>query len=89
MLNRIGTYLTQLDKNISFFFQNRVLEKPVPYQDKNQTILKDILKDAEAESALKGVARMDVEIHRAIKFLQISTDLRQLQRRADVCFLLF
>ncbi|CAF1294902.1 unnamed protein product [Adineta ricciae] len=64
--------------------QNKVLEKPVPYQDKNQTVLKDILKDAEAESAFKGVARMDVEIHRAIKFLQISTDLRQLQKRADI-----
>jgi len=32
---------------------------------------------------------MDVEIHRAIKFLQISTDLRQLQRRADVRFSFF
>jgi len=27
---------------------------------------------------------MDVEIHRGIKFLQISTDLRQLQKRGDV-----
>jgi hypothetical protein len=30
---------------------------------------------------------MDVEINRAIKFLRISTDLRQLQKRADVRFL--
>jgi len=29
---------------------------------------------------------MDVEINRAIKFLQISTDLRQLQKRAEVKF---
>ncbi len=50
-------------------------------------MLKNILKDAESESALKAVERMDVEIHRAIKFLQVSTDLRQLQKRADVCFL--
>ncbi|CAF3923286.1 unnamed protein product [Rotaria sp. Silwood2] len=64
--------------------QNDLLQKPVPYEDKNQTLLKNTLKDAEAESALKGVARMDVEIHRATKFLQISTDLRQLQRRADL-----
>jgi hypothetical protein len=45
------------------------------------------LKDTESQSALKAVARMDVEIQRAIKFLQISTDLRQLQKRADVRFL--
>ncbi|CAF3780229.1 unnamed protein product [Rotaria sordida] len=64
--------------------QNALLQKPVVYEDKNQTLLKNILKEAEAESALKGLARMDVEIHRAIKFLQISTDLRQLQKRADV-----
>ncbi|CAF3829504.1 unnamed protein product [Rotaria magnacalcarata] len=63
--------------------QNALLQKPVPYQDKNQTLVKAALKEAEAESALKGIARMDVEIHRAIKFLQISTDLRQLQKRAD------
>lgn len=54
------------------------------YQDSNQTLLKNALRDAELESELKGVARMDVEIQRAIKFLQISTDLRQLQKRADV-----
>ena len=65
-----------------------MLEKPALYQDNNQTLLKNTLKDAEAESALKAVARMDVEIQRAIKFLQISTDLRQLQKRADVCFIL-
>ncbi|CAF4545963.1 unnamed protein product [Rotaria sp. Silwood1] len=64
--------------------QNDLLQKPVVYEDKNQTLLKNALKEAEAESALKGIARMDVEIHRATKFLQISTDLRQLQKRADL-----
>jgi hypothetical protein len=49
-------------------------------------VLKNALKNAEAESALQGVTRMDVEIKRAIKFLQISTDLRQHQKRADVSF---
>lgn len=47
-------------------------------------ILKSALHDAECESGLNGVARMDVEIKRAVKFLQIANDLRQLQRRADV-----
>jgi hypothetical protein len=70
------------------FLLYSLLEKPVLYQDSNQTLLKKALKDAEAESVLKSVARMDVEIQRATKFLQISTDLRQLQKRADVCFLL-
>jgi hypothetical protein len=65
---------------------NSLLEKPAVYQDNNKILLKDILKDAEYESALKAVDRMDVEIQRAIKFLQISTDLRQLQKRADVYF---
>ncbi|CAF4207748.1 unnamed protein product, partial [Adineta steineri] len=63
--------------------QTNLLEKPVVYQDKNQTFLKTILKEAGAESAYSAVTRMDTEIHRAIKFLQISTDLRQLQKRAD------
>jgi hypothetical protein len=47
-------------------------------------MLKKVLKDANATSILKGVERMEVEIQRAIKFLQISVDLRQLQKRADV-----
>jgi hypothetical protein len=51
--------------------------------------LKDALKDAKLVSVLKGVACMDVEIKRALDFLQISTDLRQLQRPADVRFRLF
>lgn len=66
--------------------KNSLLKTPVVYQDKNQAILKDLLKNAEADMTLKAVNRMDIEIHRAIKFLQISTDLRQLQRRADVSF---
>jgi hypothetical protein len=47
-------------------------------------ILKNALKNAKAESALEGVSLMDVEIKRAIKFLQISNDLRKYQKRADV-----
>ena len=62
---------------------------PVIYDNENQNFLKNILKGAEYDSVLKGVKHMDVEIHRAIKFLQIATDLRQLQRRADVGFCFF
>lgn len=58
--------------------------KPIRYIGKDQDSLKDALSAAENESALKGVKRMDVEIHRAIRFLQIATDLRQLQRKANV-----
>lgn len=54
------------------------------YQENTAVILKGALRDAESESGLQGVARMEVEIKRAVKFLQISNDLRQLQRRADV-----
>ena len=71
----------------NFSRKNSLLQKSVPYQDKNQTLVKAALKEAEADSALKGINRMDVEIHRAIKFLQISADLRQLQKRADVSLL--
>lgn len=46
--------------------------------------MKKTLKDADDESTLRGVSRMDVEIQRATKFLQISTDLRQLQKRPEV-----
>lgn len=63
---------------------NSLLNTPAAYQDNNKNLLKNILKEAESDSVLKGIARMDVEIHRAIKFLQVSTDLRQLQKRADV-----
>lgn len=61
-----------------------LLERPAVYQDNNQTLLKNALKDSELEAELRAVARMDLEIQRALKFLQISTDLRQLQKRADV-----
>jgi hypothetical protein len=47
-------------------------------------MLKNALKDAANESALQGVSRMDMEIQRAIKFLQIAADLRQYQKRAGV-----
>jgi len=70
-------------------FFNSILQKPAIYHEKTQEILKTALKDAEAQSALEGVARMDVEIKRAIKFLQISTDLRQYQKRPDVSSNLF
>ena len=65
-------------------FHFSLLEKPVIYEEKTSVILKSALRDAEYESGLQGVARMEVEIKRAVKFLQISNDLRQLQRRADV-----
>ncbi|CAF2488414.1 unnamed protein product [Rotaria sp. Silwood2] len=63
--------------------QNNLLEKPATYNEKTQDLLKNALQEAAAESALQGVMRMDVEIKRAIKFLQISTDLRQYQKRTD------
>lgn len=61
-----------------------LLEKPAIYHEKTAVVLKGALHDAGCESGLQGVARMEVEIKRAIKFLQIANDLRQLQRRADV-----
>lgn len=70
-------------------FFNSILQKPVIYHETTQERLKNALKDAKAESALEGVLRMDVEIKRAIKFLQISSDLRQYQKRAHVSSNLF
>ncbi|CAF1389296.1 unnamed protein product [Adineta ricciae] len=64
--------------------QNSFLQKTPSYGDKTQVILKNALKNTNAESALEGVVRMDTEIKRAIKFLQISTDLRQHQKRAEI-----
>ena len=61
-----------------------LLERPAAYQDNNQILFKNALKDSDLEPELKAVARMDLEIQRALKFLQISTDLRQLQKRPDV-----
>jgi protein-arginine kinase len=72
---------------IQHFDLNSLLQKPAIYDEKTQVILKEALKNAGAESALQGVARMDVEIQRAVKFLQISTDLRQYQKRAEVSFI--
>ncbi|CAF4581909.1 unnamed protein product, partial [Rotaria socialis] len=63
--------------------QQNFLKKSVEYNDKTENVLKNALQNAEAESALQGVMRLDVEIKRAIKFLQISTDLRQHQKRAN------
>ncbi|CAF3336880.1 unnamed protein product [Rotaria sp. Silwood1] len=63
--------------------QNNLLQKPAVYNEKTQSLLKNALQEAAAESTLQGVMRMDVEIKRAIKFLQISTDLRQYQKRAN------
>lgn len=51
--------------------------------------MKNLLNEDDYAFILKGVNRMDVEINRAIKFLQIATDLRLLQKRADVRFFLF
>lgn len=62
----------------------RVLEKPVLYREQTATVLEIALRDAKDTSALEGVALMKVEIKRAMKFLQISTDLRQHQKRAEV-----
>jgi len=72
---------------IQHFDLNSLLQKPAIYDEKTQVILKEALKNAGAESALQGVARMDVEINRAVKFLQISTDLRQYQKLAEVSFI--
>ncbi len=74
---------------IFILISNSLLQRPAVYHEKTQVILKSALKDAEDESALQGVSRMDVEIKRAIKFLQISTDLRQYQKRADVSVSIF
>ncbi len=70
-----------------FYFNfNSLLKRPPIYHEQTQVQLKNALKDAAVESALQGVTRMDVEIKRAIKFLQISIDLRQYQKRAGVSF---
>ena len=69
---------------IQFINFDSLLQKPAVYNEKTQELLKNALKNAKADSALQGVTRMDVEIKRAVKFLQISTDLRQYQKRADV-----
>ncbi|CAF1439450.1 unnamed protein product [Rotaria magnacalcarata] len=63
--------------------QQNFLKKSVKYNDKTENVLKNALQNAEAESALQGVMRLDVEIKRAIKFLQISSNLRQRQKRAN------
>ncbi|CAF0922263.1 unnamed protein product [Rotaria sordida] len=63
--------------------QNNLLQKPPIYDEKTENLLKNALQNAEVESALQGVMRMDVEIKRAIKFLQISTDIRRHQKRTN------
>ncbi|UJR25800.1 hypothetical protein I4U23_007150 [Adineta vaga] len=62
--------------------KNSFLQKIPNYYENNEVTLKNALSDAKAKSALEGVSRMDVEIKRAIKFLQISTDLRRYQKQA-------
>ncbi|UJR23110.1 hypothetical protein I4U23_026131 [Adineta vaga] len=71
--------LTPYWQNLLKDERNKALERPVTGDENNETLSKE----DEVESALKGIGRMDVEIQRAIKFLQISTDLRKLQKRAD------
>lgn len=66
-----------------FNFQ-RFLQTPPKYQDDIRTLLRKTLKEANDQSTLKGVSRIDVEIKRGVKFLQISADLRQLQKRQEV-----
>ena len=69
---------------IYYFNLNSFFNKSDIYREKTQYLIKNALKDAEAESALQGVMRMEVEIQRATKFLQISTDLRRYQHRVNV-----
>ena len=64
--------------------RNRFLQDSPKYQDNIKDLLKKSLEKMEAKSVLEAVTKMDTEIMRAVKFLQISTDLRSLQTRADV-----
>ena len=75
-----------IDTILLFDFQ-RFLQTPPKYQDNIRTLLRKTLKEANDESTLKGVSRIDVEIKRGVKFLQISADLRQLQKRQEVKFI--
>jgi hypothetical protein len=65
---------------------NRLLKRPPVYHKETAEVLKTALHEAKCESGIEGVALMDVEINRAIKFLQISNDIRQHQRRVGVSF---
>ncbi|CAF3863314.1 unnamed protein product, partial [Adineta steineri] len=69
-------------KKLSIDEQNTLLQKTPVYNETTQIVLKNVLKNAKAELVLKGVSHMDVEIKRAVKFLQISTDLRHHQKLA-------
>ena len=54
------------------------------YNETTQALLKRALKEAGAQSALEGIDLIEVEIHRAVKFLQISTDIRRYQKNSAV-----
>jgi len=73
-----------MNRCFCFSKKNSLLENVPVYKDQNETILKSALKNSEDDGVFKGVKRMDLELQRARKFLQISTNLRQLQIRADV-----
>jgi hypothetical protein len=89
MVNRISSYRFESISKFILLGFHRLLEKPPIFNGETETLLKNALKNAESESALQGVSRMEVEIKRGIKFLQISTDLRQYQRRAQVNLIFF
>lgn len=54
------------------------------YNEKTAQVLRQALRDAEDDSAVEAVNRMDTEIRRAEKFRQIAADLRRHQKRSQV-----
>jgi hypothetical protein len=54
------------------------------YNETTQALLKRALQEAGAQSALEGIDLIEVEIHRAVKFLQISNDIRRYQKNSGV-----
>lgn len=57
--------------------QNEYIEYIPIYDERTQDKLKTAVIKAGNQLAVDGIERMEVEIKRAIKFLQISNDLRR------------
>ncbi|CAF0845592.1 unnamed protein product, partial [Didymodactylos carnosus] len=71
-------------KKLSDDEQKTFMQKSAPYYVKNKVLLQNALVESESPLKLKSILKLDNEIEKAIKFYQISIDLRQHQKHAEI-----
>ncbi|CAF1024066.1 unnamed protein product, partial [Didymodactylos carnosus] len=64
--------------------QQNFIENPPRYDEDNKILLQNALDESKSLLKIKSVLKLDREIKKAVKFLQISTDLRKHQKRDKV-----